>query len=366
MRAHDIVGNPSSVHREGRAARAAIEAARDQIAALVGARGRDVIFTSGGSEANALALSPLTRRAGDRRSEAVLLAGAGEHASVLAGHRFPTLEKLPLTADGLVSVAAALARIAVLAETSPQARIAVAVQAANSETGVVQPVAMLAQAVKAVNGVVVCDAVQLAGKLPTDIRALDADALTLSAHQFGGPKGIGALVLRPDIEVGRLIGGGGQEMNRRAGTETVPAIVGFGVAAELAQAALESERTRLAALRDRLEARLLAFAPDALIFGRGAPRLPNTTLVAMPGLTAETLLMALDLAGFAVSSGSACSSGKVARSHVLDAMGVARDLAEGAVRISLGRTSTDDDIDQFAAAFEKTVATLYERRSRAA
>ncbi len=365
-RAMQVIGNPSSVHAEGRAARALVESAREAVAALLGARARDVIFTSGGSEANATALRPGLRRAGDRRERAILLAGAGEHASVLSGHGFPGCERLPLGADGVVDTEAALARIAALAASEPDRRIVVALQAANSETGALQPVARIAEAVKAVGGVLVCDAVQAAGKIATDIRLLNADVLTVSAHKLGGPRGVGALVLRPDIEIDRLIGGGGQEMNRRAGTENLPGIAGFAAAAQTVAAGLDAEGPRLAALRARIERGIEAFAPKAIVFGRQVPRLPNTILVAFPGLPAETLLMALDLAGIAASSGSACSSGKVRRSHVLEAMGVPSDLAEGAVRISLGWTTADDDVTRFLPTFEATVATLYERRRRAA
>ncbi len=365
-RAMAIVGNPSSVHAEGRAARATIEAARETVAGLLGARARDVVFTSGASEANATALQPGLRRSGDRRRDAILLAAAGEHASVLAGHRFPRHEILPLGADGVLDLETALARIAQLAADEPEVRIVVALQAANSETGAVQPVAQVAEAVRRAGGVLVCDAVQAAGRVPTDIRLLGADVLTVSAHKLGGPRGIGALVLRPDIEMDRLIGGGGQEMNRRAGTENLPGIAGFAAAVAAVQPAIDAEASRLLALRERVEAGIEAFAPEAVVFGRHVRRLPNTILVAFPGLPAETLLMALDLAGVAASSGSACSSGKMKRSHVLDAMRVPADLAEGAVRISLGWTSTEDDVTRFLPVFERTVATLYERRRRAA
>lgn len=359
-------GNPSSVHGEGRQARALVEGARDAVAALIGGRARDVVFTSGASEANTLLLSPGLRRSGDRRDRSRLMICAAEHASVLRGHRFETADILPLRSDGQIDADAAREAIAAHHEAQPDVRLVVAVQAANSETGVVQPVAALAETVHAVDGLLVCDAVQAVGKVPLSLAELGADAITVSAHKLGGPKGAGAAVLTSGLDVAALIGGGGQELGRRSGTENVPAIAGFGAAANELADGLKDEPARLRHLRDGLEERLSARLSELVVFGRSAPRLPNTSLIAAPGLKAETLLMALDLAGFAVSSGSACSSGKVRRSHVLEAMGVGSDLAEGAVRISFGWTSGPADATRFADAFEKTIETLYERRARAA
>jgi cysteine desulfurase len=247
-------------------------------------------------------------------------------------------------------------------------RALVSIQAANNETGVIQPLAQAAALVHARGGLVHSDAVQAAGKIPCDINALGADVLTLSAHKLGGPKGVGAIVLASDeIEIAdRLVRGGGQERSYRAGTENVPGIVGFGVTAALAgdEASGFAEITRR--LRDSAEARLRQLAPDFVVFGAGAERLPNTLAFAIPGIRAETALIRFDLEGVAVSSGSACSSGKVKRSHVLAAMGVAPALAEGAIRVSFGWNSADADVDRFTAACEKLVRTLYEQRATAA
>lgn len=357
--------NPSSVHAEGRAARAVVERAREQVAVLVGGRGEDVIFTGGGSEANATALRPaaLASRTGD--PAAALVRGATEHASVLSGHDFgPGAMLAPVTPDGLVD-RGALDR---MLGASPPATL-VSIGIANNETGVVQPISDIARLVHARGGLLHVDAVQAAGRLPLALEALGCDALTLSAHKLGGPCGVGALVLAP----GRagpgiaMIRGGAQEGRRRAGTENVAGIAGFGLAAEMAARALQFEAPRLRALRDGAEAEIRRIVPDSVIFGEASHRLPNTVGFAIPGLPAETALAALDLDSIAVSSGSACQSGKVGRSHVLAAMGVPADLASGAIRISFGWSSCDEDVIRFATALEKLVQRLYERlRARAA
>jgi cysteine desulfurase len=363
-RALAMPGNPSSVHAEGRAARAAIERARDQVAALVGAKARNVVFTSGGTEGANTVLSPWLCRAGAAPAS-VLLAGATEHVCVLDGHRFPgeAAERIPVDGDGLVDLAWLEARLA--RQDGPAL---VSVQAANNETGVLQPVADVAALVDAAGGLVHTDAVQAAGRVSIDLRTLGADVLTLSAHKLGGPKGVGAIVLASEqIAIGEAaMRGGGQERGRRAGTENVAGIVGFGVAAQLAAAEMETERARLAGLTDALVRHLRRIAPEAVIFGDGVARLPNTTAFAVPGVKAETALIALDLDGIAVSSGSACSSGKVRRSHVLKAMGVVPSLAEGAIRVSFGWNSTEADVEGFVTAFEKLVGNLYKRRANAA
>ncbi len=359
-----LPGNASSVHAEGRAARAAIEAAREQVAALVGASPKAVIFTSGGTEANNTVLSPAFRRVGEEGA-ALLLAGAAEHPCVLEGHRFPSgaVERIPVDANGIVDLAWLEARL-----ERVEGRAQVSIQAANNETGVLQPVAEAAALAHARGALIHTDAVQAAGKVPLDLAALGLDALTLSAHKLGGPKGVGAIVLASDrIEItDRLVRGGGQERGYRAGTENVAAIAGFGAAADAARLGLEEESARIAALRDEAEAELRRIAPDAVVFGAGVPRLPNTFAFAVPGLRAETALIAFDLAGVALSSGSACSSGKVRRSHVLQAMGVEPALAEGAIRVSLGWNSTKEDVFRFAKACETVVASLYKRRANAA
>jgi cysteine desulfurase len=365
LRAQASPGNASSVHAEGRAARAALERARDQVASLVGAAAASVVFTSGGTEANVTALTPSLRRNGAGVGMSRLLVGATEHPSVLQGHRFPpqAVEAVPVDGRGVVDLDWLEERLTGAAEPA-----LASIQVANNETGVLQPVAEAARLVQARGGLLHADAVQAAGKIPLSLPALGADVITLSGHKLGGPMGVGALVLASDrLEIGdRLLRGGGQERGQRAGTENVAAIVGFGAAAELAAGTLVREAERLRALRDALEARLLELAPEAVVFGRGAARLPNTLAFAIPGLRAETALIAFDLAGVAVSSGSACSSGKVRRSHVLEAMGVPAGLADGAIRVSLGWNTTEADLRRFAAACEKAVATLYKRKANAA
>jgi cysteine desulfurase len=352
-----LEGNPSSVHAEGRAARAAIEAAREKVASLVGAKPDAVIFTSGGTEANALALASLASVQGAR-----LYLTAIEHPSVLAGGRFPptAINQIPVTAEGVVDLEVLATELA-----KPHfqgTRVFVSVMAANNETGALQPVAEVAAIVHEAGGLFHSDAVQAAGKVPLDFAALGADLLTLSAHKLGGPTGVGALVLRQGIEIDPLLKGGGQERRRRAGTENVAGIVGFGVAAELAAAGL-SKASEIAKLRDELEARELAIAPEAVVFSASVPRLPNTSAIAVPGTKAETLVIGLDLAGIAVSSGSACSSGKVEASHVLRAMGVAPELTQGAIRVSLGPDSQGADVEKFIAAWSELITRLKGRKA---
>jgi len=365
-RALALPGNASSVHAEGRAARGAVERARDEVAALAGAEPKNVILTSGGTEAANTVLSPSLRRGSDKAEAWLLLVGAAEHACVLDGHRFRAdrVERIPVDGRGIVELGWLAERL----DRAGEGRALVSIQAANNETGVIQPVSEAAALVHERGGLLHSDAVQAAGKIPCDIKSLGADVITLSAHKLGGPKGIGAIVLASDrIEIGdRLIRGGGQERGYRAGTENVAGIVGLGVAAALAAAETGDYAASTARLRDNAEARLRQIAPDAVIFGAGAERLPNTLAFVIPGLRAETALIRFDLEGVAVSSGSACSSGKVKRSHVLTAMGVEPALAESAIRVSFGWNSTDADLDRFVAACEKLVATLYERRATAA
>ncbi len=349
LAALEVTGNPSSVHGEGRAARHWIEQAREEVAALVGAAPRNVVFTSGGTEANMLALVPMAPR--DR-----LLVSAIEHPSILAGGRFPaeTVERLPVTAAGELDLAALERRMAALG-----GHALVSLMLANNETGVVQPVSQAASVVHAAGGTLHVDAVQAAGRIPCDINVLGADLLTLSGHKIGAPKGVGALIGRtafPRLEP--VIKGGGQERRLRAGTENVAGIAGFGAAAAAARAGLATERARMAALRDRLEAGLKAASPQIVIFGAQSERLPNTTLFAVAGMRAETAVIAFDLAGVAVSAGAACSSGKVQSSHVLAAMGVPPQLAGAAVRVSLGPSTTESEIDRFIEAWIKVSGSL--------
>ena len=353
----DAIGNPSSVHAEGRAARRLMDDARRRVAALVGAEPGDVVFTSGGTEANALALAP----GAASRAPQVLLVSAIEHPSVLAGGRFAADEiiSIPVGPDGVVDLGALEHRLAAL-ERDGRGRALVSLMHANNETGVVQPIAAAAAIVHQAGGLLHVDAVQGAGRIPCDINDLGADLLTISGHKLGGPQGVGALVRRADAlnRVEPLIKGGGQERGARAGTENVAAIAGFGAAAEAAARDRDAECQRLGALRDRLEASLKVDFPDAAIFGAECERLPNTSLFAVPGAKAETAVIGLDLGGVAVSSGAACSSGKVAPSHVLAAMGVPAPLARGAVRVSIGYATQETDIDRFLAAWRRLAQTL--------
>ena len=330
----DETGNASSVHAFGRRARQRVERAREEVAALVGAEPEQVVFTSGGTEANSLALT------GTDRSR--ILVSAGEHPSVLRSRE--DAESLALGSDGLVS----------LGPLSDAALVSV--QMANNETGVLQPLERVVAAAHDAGALVHSDAVQAAGKIPIDFKALGLDLMSLSGHKLGGPQGAGALVLAEGVTLSPALRGGGQERRRRAGTENVAAIAGFGAAAAVAKAELEGYQA-LAKLRDRLEQRLREIAPEVEIFGLEAPRLANTSCFAVRGLTAETQVMALDLDGIAVSSGAACSSGKVEPSHVLRAMGVEPELAACALRVSLGRHNRLTDIERLLASW----TALYNR-----
>ena len=354
----DHAANPSSVHREGRAAHALIETARDQVALLAGAQSRDVIFTSGGTEASILALTPALEVGGDRRPFTQCLMSAVEHVCVLEGARFErnAVERIPVLPNGLVDQDWLSERLAAISAAG--GRALVAVQAANNETGILQPIAAIAAIVHAHGGILHCDAVQVAGKMPIDQVTAGADMLALSAHKIGGPQGVGALVLRSGgIVIGdRMLRGGGQERGARSGTENVAGIAGFGAAASAVLKDLEDEARRLGALRDAFENAIRDLAPDAVIFGADVARLPNTVAFSVPGLTAETALMNFDLAGIALSSGSACSSGKVKGSHVLEAMGIAADMAKGVLRLSAGWTSSEADVIRFREVFERTLS----------
>jgi cysteine desulfurase len=356
----ELRGNPSSVHGEGRAARRLIEKAREDVGALVGAEARNVIFTSGGTEANGLALSPSIEIGADKAPRDRLLVSAIEHPSVLAGGRFSAgaVEIIPVKANGILDLAVLEQRLAAL--SAGGSRPLVSIMAANNETGIVQPVAEASEIVHRHGALLHVDAVQAAGRMPLNIHDLGADLLTLSAHKLGGAKGAGALIKRDELLhiAEPLIRGGGQERGSRAGTENVAAITAFGAAAAECRASLVSEAAHMTALRDRLEAGLRAATPEAVVFGSQAERLPNTTLVAMPGGKAETLVIGFDLDGVAVSSGSACSSGKVAPSHVLAAMGVPGELARGAIRVSLGPTTTETEIDRFLNVWQRLAKSL--------
>jgi cysteine desulfurase len=355
----DLPGNASSVHAEGREARKWIESARAAVASAVGATARNVVFTSGGTEANVLALAPKVRR---RAGPAVgrLVVSAIEHASVLSGGRYlpEQIETVGVTPAGVVD----LDHLRRLLRDRPPALVSIML--ANNETGAIQPIAAVAGIVHEAGGVLHVDAIQAFGKIPLEMTALGADLLTLSAHKIGGPKGVGALVLADGVSgLEPLLRGGGQELSRRAGTENVAGIAGFGAATTAAMAALEADGQRLCDLRARLEQGLRQ-TDDAIIFSDSVQRLPNTVLFTVPGLRAETAVIGFDLAGIAVSSGSACSSGKVQPSHVLEAMGFGPDIAQGAVRLSMGWSTQDADIDRGLEAWRRLSGVLLKGQRR--
>lgn len=351
--AWDLNGNPSSVHAEGRHARRLVEDARAAVARAVGALPRNVVFTSGGTEANALALTPGLRRDSAPTVER-LLVSAIEHASVLAGGRFATeaIGTIGVTSSGLLD----LDRLRAALQSGPPALVSVML--ANNETGAVQPVAEAAEIVHASGGLLHVDAIQAFGKITFDIKGLNADLITVSGHKIGGPKGAGAVALAEGVRgLEPLLRGGGQELGRRAGTENVAGIVGFGAAVKAVMGSLENDAIGLENLRNRLE-KGLRQTPGAIVFSGDVPRLPNTTLFTVPGMRAETAVIGFDLEGIAVSSGSACSSGKVQPSHVLQAMGFGPEIAQGAVRLSLGRSTSSADIDRCLEAWRKLAGTL--------
>lgn len=345
-RALSITGNASSVHGFGRRARACLEDAREAVAALVQAPPAAVIFTSGGTEANTLALHGLVH---GRR----VLVSAGEHPSVL--NALPGRVHVPLTGDGVIDLAALEGALA----ADPQPAL-ISVMLANNETGVIQPIAAVVELARRFSALVHCDAVQAAGKITVDMTDLGVDCLSLSGHKIGGPQGVGALIAGETLALAPVLLGGGQERRRRAGTENLPGIAGFAAAADAAGADLD-DAPRIAALRDDLERRACEVAPAIFILGADAPRLPNTSCIALPGWPAETQVMGLDLAGVAVSAGSACSSGKVAPSHVLRAMGADDAVAGSAIRVSLGWASAAADVDHFIQAW----GDLYARSTAA-
>ncbi|MCB4825101.1 cysteine desulfurase family protein [Roseicella aerolata] len=335
-------GNPSSVHAAGRAARRRLEEAREAVATRFGARVQDVVFTGGGTEANALAVQGLGR---GRR----VLAGATEHPAVLAAA--PGAGVIPVRPDGTADLEALAA---LLAEGGPAL---VCLMAANNETGVLHPLTPAAALCRAHGAWLHVDAVQAAGRVPVTLAGTGADSLALSGHKLGGPPGAGALLLRPGLELPALIAGGGQERGRRGGTEPLPAIAGLAAAAMAAEPAAAA---RLAALRDRIEAGVAALAPEAVIAGAGAPRLPNTSSIILPGIAAETQVIALDLAGIRVSAGAACSSGKVGRSPVLAAMGLGEAAGCG-IRMSLPWNAPEDAAERFLSAWAAMQARLSQR-----
>ena len=353
-----IGGNPASVHAAGRAARAIVEDARDAVAHLVNAKSGEVIFTSGATESNSLALTGAVEGAaitGDivGRSGPVritrLFVSAIEHSSVLktAQHlaeRAPglRLELIPVTADGVVDTEALKVML-----REGKGRTLIAVLAANNETGVIQPIAEISAQARAAGALLLLDAVTAAGKMDLDFSL--CDYMTLSAHKLGGPQGAGALIVRDGVPFAPQIQGGGQQKGLRAGTENLSGIAGFGAAAKAVLNDGE-ERARIAAIRDGFEKAVKAAIPGTVVFGENAPRLCNTSNLAIPGLSGENIVIALDLDGVLVSSGSSCSSGKITPSHVLSAMGVDENLAGASLRVSFGWNSSAEDAQAVVAA----------------
>lgn len=357
-----VDANPSSVHAEGRMARRTVEEARRSVAALAGARPEHVVFTSGATEAATTLLTPDWRMGRAPLRMDRLFVTASDHPCLLAGGRFPRelVTVLPVTGDGLLDLGAL--RTALNAHDRTAGPALVAVHAANNETGVIQPIIQIAAIVAEAGGVLVVDAVQAAGRIPIDISSSYGDYLILSSHKIGGPKGAGAIVAKADLMMpAPLVTGGGQEKGHRSGTENLAAIAGFGAAAAEALAAL-AEVGDVAARRDAIEREILSMAPGASIFGKGAPRLPNTVLFALPGIKTETAQIAFDLGGVALSAGSACSSGKVGPSHVLKAMGHAD---QAGLRVSIGRSTGEEDVATFVAVLREIVER-HERRVKAA
>lgn len=347
--AMEIPGNPSSVHASGRAARKIIDHARRTIAELVGGDSERIIFTSGGTEANNLALNGL--------EDVTVFTSAIEHPSVMDGRT--DARRIPVDEHGLVDLDALEAMLKDASDAGE--KVLVSVMLANNETGVIQPVAKVALLAREYGAKVHCDAVQALGRMPVDMGRLLVDMVSISAHKIGGPKGIGALAIAPGVMLIPQIRGGGQEKYRRGGTENVVGIAGFEAAARRAEANM-AKMADIAALRDRLETELASVAPELLIAGKGTDRLSNTSCLILPGMPGETQVMALDLAGVAISSGSACSSGKVRESHVLKEMGISD--TGSAVRVSLGLETTDEDIDTFIRVWSRMRGNAARKKAR--
>jgi cysteine desulfurase len=351
----DDFGNPSSVHHFGQAAKAALDDARSAVAALIGADASEVVFTSGGTESDNFAIRGVAE-ALEITGRKHLIASAIEHEAVLntlkaLARRGWTVTLLPVDQSGIVSVDA-------LQSALTDHTALVSVMHANNEIGTIQPIGNLARVAKARGAVFHTDAVQSAGKIPVDVKALGVDLLSLSAHKFYGPKGVGALWMRRGVRLQAPITGGKQERSRRAGTENVAGIVGLGTAAQLARAKMMEEATRLAAMRDRLEGGILGSVSGTAVNGARSPRVPNTTNISFERVEAESLLIALDLAGVAVSTGSACSSGTLEPSHVLKAMGFPAHRTQNSIRFSLGTANTEADIERVVSVLPGIVEKL--------
>ena len=349
-------GNASSVHHFGQRAKALLDEARSAVADLIGAEPAEIVFTSGGTEADNMALRGAAEAAETTPSRRHIIASSIEHEAVLntvkaLGRRGWTATLLPVDASGIVSPGALAA--AITRETA-----IVSVMHANNEIGTIQPIADLAAIAHEHGAVFHTDAVQSVAKIPVDVRALGVDTLALSAHKFNGPKGAGALWVRRGVRLVSTMTGGKHERNRRGGTENVPGIAGLGVAARLARGKLSGETSRIGALRDRLEQGILAGVAGTVVNGATGSRVPNTTNISFDGIEAESLLIALDLEGFAVSTGSACSSGTLEPSHVLRAMGLPSHRTQNSIRFSLGAGNTEQQVDALVAKLPAVVSKL--------
>jgi len=347
--AMDVAGNPSSVHASGRAARKIVDHARRTIADLVGGDSERIVFTSGGTEANNLALNGL--------EDVTVFTSAVEHPSVIEAR--PDAKRIPVDANGVIDLVALETMLKDASDAGQ--KVLVSVMLANNETGVIQPVAKVGLLAREYGAKVHCDAVQALGRLPVDMNRLLVDMVSISAHKIGGPKGVGALAIAPGVMLVPQIRGGGQEKYRRGGTENVVGIAGFEAAAKRAEANT-AKMADIAVLRDRLETELASVAPELQIAAKGTERLVNTSCLILPGMPGETQVMALDLAGVAISSGSACSSGKVRESHVLKEMGV--DEPGSAIRVSLGLESTAEDIDTFVRVWSRMRGNAARKKTR--
>lgn len=347
--AMDVAGNPSSVHASGRAARKIVDHARRTIADLVGGDSERIVFTSGGTEANNLALNGL--------EDVTVFTSAVEHPSVIEAR--PDAKRIPVDANGVIDLVALETMLKDASDAGQ--KVLVSVMLANNETGAIQPVAKVGLLAREYGAKVHCDAVQALGRLPVDMNRLLVDMVSISAHKIGGPKGVGALAIAPGVMLVPQIRGGGQEKYRRGGTENVVGIAGFEAAAKRAEANT-AKMADIAVLRDRLETELASVAPELQIAAKGTERLVNTSCLILPGMPGETQVMALDLAGVAISSGSACSSGKVRESHVLKEMGV--DEPGSAIRVSLGLESTAEDIDTFVRVWSRMRGNAARKKTR--
>ena len=356
------LANGSSVHAEGRAARHVIDEARGDVAALIGAQAENVVFTSGATEAAATLLTPHYRMGRSPLAVSRVYVLATDHPCVLCGGRFPSDRVTAIGVDGEGVVDLPALGVALARHDKNEGLALVAMQVANNETGVIQPIAGIGRAAREAGAIVVLDAVQAAGRIPLDITDGSADFLILSSHKIGGPKGAGAIVAASGLMMpAPLLPGGGQEHGHRAGTENIAAIAGFGAAAREARAAV-ADMDAVCAMRDAIEAEIVRLAPDAIFYGHGAERLPNTVFFSLPGLKAETAQIAFDLAGVALSAGSACSSGRVGPSHVLKAMG--HD-GEGGLRVSIGPRTTSPEVELFRTALAGIAARRDARREAA-